>query len=377
MRFGILLLFLAGGCGVPTQRPTAITAPVSPPVSSVEPQAAPSSTWATSSRSPWPLGASDAVTAACGQGDAALMRVARAMLEGDDTSGDRAVALLRANGEPHVRPRVITAKGDRARIAAELALLRRPNTRCGVATNEERVLAVAIDAIADLDPLPTRARTGEWLTFSATLPPNTKNAKLIVLGPRGAPRTVPTSSTSRSKTRARFALDQPGAFVVQLMGELDDGAGPQPLLEARVFADVAPTTKTDADPAPGEEAPSLEGMVAKLRASESLSPLKRDDRLDALAFAHLNEMIARRTIAHDVGDGDLRERFERESLAAASIGENVAKARSLGLAHRALHASPSHRMNLLRADYTHMGLATGVDDLGNVYVCEVFAAGLR
>ena len=337
-----------------------------------------SSSWAAASRSPWPLEAKeDAITTACGEGDAALERVARVMLANGDTSADRAVALLRENGEPHVRPRVITAKGDATQIAAQLAPLRKAHTRCGVAMLEDRVLVVTVDALADLDPLPTRARTGEWLTFSASLHTNAKNAKLIVLGPRGAPRTVPTSFQS-SKTRAvaRFALDQPGAFIVQLMGDLD-GTGPQPLLEARVFADTAPSTSLLDLPAPGEDEPSLDRMVAKLRTSESLSNLKRDERLDALAAAHLKDMIAKRTIAHDVGDGDLRERFERESLAATSIGENVAKARTLPLAHRALHASPGHRMNLLRADYTHIGLASGADELGNVYVCEVFAVGLR
>jgi uncharacterized protein YkwD len=57
--------------------------------------------------------------------------------------------------------------------------------------------------------------------------------------------------------------------------------------------------------------------------------------------------------------------------------ENVARARSLPLAYRALHASPSHRMNLLRADYTHVGLSVVNDDDGTVYVCQVFAGGMR
>jgi uncharacterized protein YkwD len=46
----------------------------------------------------------------------------------------------------------------------------------------------------------------------------------------------------------------------------------------------------------------------------------------------------------------------------------------VALAHRALHASPSNRMNLLRADYTHVGLAVLRAQDGSVYVCQVFAA---
>ncbi|GAH82864.1 unnamed protein product, partial [marine sediment metagenome] len=44
---------------------------------------------------------------------------------------------------------------------------------------------------------------------------------------------------------------------------------------------------------------------------------------------------------------------------------------------RALHASPSHRINLLRADYTHMGVGVARASDGSVYVCETFAAKER
>jgi len=356
-----------------------------------------SSSWAHVSRSPWPKTPSSAeadprialLTNACGQTDAALERVAQQ----GETDPERLVSLLRESGEPHVRPRVVTAKGraplEAAGLAKQLASLKRPHSRCGVALlpvedAEERLVAITVDALADLEPLPTRARTGEWLSFSAALHDDVgaTNAKLVILGPRGAPRTVPTNMDASGHTvRARFALDQPGAFTVQLVAELADHRGPQPLLEARVFADMAPTTHNDL-PAPGENesgagSDALFRMTAELRKSEGLLVLSRDARLDVLAEAHLRDMIAKRAIAHDVGDGDLRERFERESLSAAAIGENVAKAKTLPLAHRALHASPSHRMNLLRSDYTHLGLATGSDDRGMVYVCEVFAARLR
>ena len=47
-----------------------------------------------------------------------------------------------------------------------------------------------------------------------------------------------------------------------------------------------------------------------------------------------------------------------------------------GLANRALHASPSHRMNLL-GGYTHVGVGIAKDDAGDVWVCEVFAEGMK
>jgi uncharacterized protein YkwD len=342
------------------------------------------------------------LTAACGEADGALARVA-AQLVDERARGlgapdpDRVVSVLRAQGEPHVRPRISSAKirktVDDDALRAQLEPAKRPGTRCGVAfarpdpgtgkEGDELFVAVAVDALADLDALPTRARTGEWLTFASTLHVPATNAKLVVLGPRGLPRTVPTSiDRSSGKVRARFALDRPGAFTVQLVAEL--AAGLQPLLEARVFADVEPTHYDASTPVPGEEiadgadpATRLGRMTTALRTSESLPALTRDERLDALARAHAEKMRGARTVAHDLGDGDLGLRFESAGLAAKVVGENVARARSIVLAHRALHASPSHRMTLLRADYTHMGVAVVPDDSGDVFVCEVFAAGLR
>ncbi|MBX3215381.1 MAG: CAP domain-containing protein [Labilithrix sp.] len=405
------LLFAAlAGCGAAATTPSEPLAQAPSAPASILPSP-PRASWVAATRSPWPPAPADervlSLTAACGSADGALARVA-ARLASQRARGlgapdpDRVVSMLRAEGAPHVRPRVVSASSrgapDDDAIRAKLEAERRAGARCGVALarpepasgkeGNELFVAVLVDALADLDPLPTRARTGEWLTFSATVRAPVSSAKLVVLGPRGLPRTVPTSlgpapsSEAGSRTaRARFALDQPGAFTVQLIADL--ASGPTPLLEARVFADVEPWLDDDATRAPGEELAgadddaALARMTAAVRASESLSTLRRDERLDALALAHAEEMKSARAVRHDLGDGDLTARFESAGLAAAVVGENVARARSVRLVHRALHASPSHRMNLLRADYTHLGVGVVTDDAGDVYACEVFAGGLR
>jgi uncharacterized protein YkwD len=84
-------------------------------------------------------------------------------------------------------------------------------------------------------------------------------------------------------------------------------------------------------------------------------------------------MLQRGETAHDVGDGDLTARLDEAGITARAAGENVAHAADVTLAHRALHASPSHRANLLHAQYTHMGVAAVTAEDGTVYVCQVFA----
>jgi hypothetical protein len=362
----------------------------------------------TATRSPWAVRHEEgrdpreiALAALCGGEDAALTRVAReivaARARGLGTPDpDAIVVKLRMAGAPHVRPRLVVASGrapiDDTKLRPELA--RRATgehglPRCGIAMaptphGGEVFVALRVEALADMAPLPTRARTGEWLTLEARLHIRARSAKLVVLGPHGAPRTVPTALDPASGiAHARFALDQPGAFTVQLVGDV--GGGPRPLLEARVFADVVPAASGEEPAAPGEEAgggsddaSALARMVGMLRTLEGSPPLSRDEKLDALARAHAERMRDGHAVAHDMGEGDFGARFEAEgSLDARAVGENVAHAPTVALAHRALHASPSHRINLLRADYTHFGVATARAADGSVYVCETFASARR
>lgn len=343
-------------------------------------------------RSPWKSTTADAFP--CGEADAALEQVARRIVErrargGGSPDADAVTAWMRASGEPHVRPRVVTATG-KAPLADEtvqgrLEALRTPLSRCGIARaplphGGEELVAVVIDALADLAPLPMRARTGQWLTVEARLHAAAMGASVVVLGPRGAPRAVATSlDRETGVVRARFAVERPGAYTVQLVGDLASG-GPRPLLEARVFADVEPPLEDEGPaPVPGEDASSsdLAALVDALRAAESLPPLARDPRLDAVATAHAERMRSAGSVAHDLGEGDLRARFAEAGLDAVVVGENVARGPTVIAAHRALYASPSHRLNLLRADYTHVGVGLARADDGTVYACEVFAGDLR
>ncbi len=386
-----LLVVACAGRAAPPDTTVTVTTPSAAAPSMALPSAP--SEWAEVTRSPWPpvlgtaLSAREATLAsACGTADGALVRVAaRLAVESGAPDPDRVAALLRASGEPHVRPRVVSVRPtsgavDGDALVRKLTALRHEDTRCGTAlvrndAGVESFVAIAIEPAADLDPLPTRARTGGWLHLTAKVRAPATGARVILLGPRGIPRSVPTSFDRASgSVTASFALDRPGGFTVQLVGDLE--GGPRPLLEARVFADTEPPPPGEIAPAPGEDpagddADALERMVATL-------PLfRRDPRLDRLAEAHASAMRAGGTIAHDVGDGDLATRFEAEGLAATVVGENVARAGTVALAHRALHGSPSHRLNLLHAQYTHLGVAVLKDESGRVYVCEVFSSSPR
>jgi uncharacterized protein YkwD len=336
----------------------------------------------------------DPALAFCGQADAALARVA-ARVALHETSGqgtlddsELAFAML-AEGEPHVWPHAFTVSAPKLENDDVAARLRRflgtlaggGVRRCGVARasasdGTETVAVVVVDALADLATLPTLGHVGQWMRFDATMLVPSAGATLVVLAPTGTPRTV-SPAVHGDFVRATFALTEPGPFTVQLVAV--PSGGPRPVLEAMLFADTPPPREFAAWPAPGEDDArpddpvALFAMVNAARASESVPPLVRSDALDRVAASEAAALRRLGRLAHDAGDGDPVERVRRAGLEPKLIGENVAHAATLRLAHRLLWESPSHRGNLLdpRFDTLGVGLAPGTDS--RVWVCEIFA----
>jgi uncharacterized protein YkwD len=355
--------------------------------------------WKAATQSPQKA-APDAKTAPllalCGGSDAALSEVAarsaRRQLDGSSLFGaDELAYNLRASGDPHVWPRAwsIAAQPlDEADVASRVKAWIAPwktlgTRRCGVARvkgddGTTVVAAVAVDVLADLAPLPTTARVGQWITLDGTMLVPASDAKVVLLGPRGAPKTV-VASLAGSKIHSTFSVDQPGPWMVQVLATVS--TGPRPVLEAMIFAGAAPPAQFVAAPAPGE--PAAKGakddddgmlrMINAARVAEQVSPLTRDAALDRLARAHTEEMLRARMIGHDVGGGDPSARIKAAGIKAHIAGENVASAGSLENAHRALWASPSHRGNLLLDKFTRVGVGVVRAPDGMVWVTEMFS----
>ncbi len=393
---GMTLCGVLSACGKSARPPVSSPSSHDTPIALVEETP---SAFASTTTSPRPATASvdpklDPLTSACGESDQALDDVAErlARQQVDNTPEldvDGIGYALRAAGAPYVWPRAWLFRGSEGETSAAKTRMQRWLSgfgdggvrRCGVAVLHGpgpriSVGVIAVDALADLAPLPTRVRVGQWLDVRATLRVQASEAKVVILGPHGAPHAVPTSLAD-GQVRARFNADQPGAWLVQLLAAVD--GGPRPLLEALVFAGIEPPSEALISRAPGEEeaaagtdpAAALYAMVNAARTRERLPALKLDRRLESLANAHAEAMRHVRKTAHDAGDGDLNQRLERQGLELA-VGENVAHAGSAALAQRALWASPSHRENLLFPAYDLVGIGVAPDLDGTLWVCQVF-----
>lgn len=348
--------------------------------------------WQDATTAPRPAPPADGLPP-CGEPDLALARVAERVATREvnglpQLDSQELAFALRVEGAPYVWPHtwtLLAPDGDPADVPARVGrfLGSFPDSgarRCGAARvrgprGSAAIAVVVVDALADLDPVPLRARSGQWLRFDAAMRVPSPFAKLVVLGPAGPPKTVPTTIHD-GHVRATWVPDRPGPWTAQLVATVS--GGPRPILEALVFADSAPPASYSEWPAPGEFDTPPEGaaalrMLNEARATEGLAALRPDHRLEAVAESHALAMKKRRQLAHDLGDGDPLARLARAGISTHAAGENVAHALTLRRAHRALWASPSHRGNLLDPRFVAVGIGMARDDDGSVWLCEIFA----
>lgn len=359
----------------------------------------PALAWKTTMASPHPAKADPKVApfqSLCGAADAALADVAsrnvERQLEGADIFGaDELAFTLRAAGDPHVWPRAFSIAGStfedeylKKKVKGWLDGWSTLGVRrCGLAKGSKDdgttvFSVVAIDALADVKSLPVTARVSQWISLEAKMLVPATAAKVVLLGPRGAPKTV-TASLTKDVIKSTFSVDQPGQWLVQVLATVS--TGPRPVIEAHVFAGVTPPTKFTRASVPGEDAgkavkDDAEAMLKMLnaaRVAEGAKALTRDAALDKLAKAHSDEMAKVKMIGHNVGTGDPAQRIKAAGHKAKIAGENVASAASPQNAHRALWASPSHRSNMLSGEFTRVGIAVVKDAEGRVWVTELFA----
>lgn len=356
-------------------------------------------TWKTSMASPQAAPADGKVSALqslCGANDTALsavaLRNAKRQLEGSDIFGaDELGFYLRASGDPHVWPRAFSMSGQ----SFDDDLLKKKlkgwtdgwatlgTKRCGLARESKAdgttvFSVVALDALADITSMPVTARVSQWITLEATMLVPASAAKVVLLGPRGAPKTV-VATLAKNKIKSTFSVDQAGQWLVQVLATVS--TGPRPVLETLVFAGSTPPGKFTRATVPGEDAgkevkddaDAVFKMLNAARLAEGSKALARDAALDKLAKVHSDEMAKAKMVGHDVGTGDPSARIKAAGYKARIAGENVASAQTSQNAHRALWSSPSHRSNMLHGDFSKVGVAVVKDSEGRVWVTQLFA----
>jgi uncharacterized protein YkwD/uncharacterized membrane protein required for colicin V production len=107
--------------------------------------------------------------------------------------------------------------------------------------------------------------------------------------------------------------------------------------------------------------PAAEDEMLKLlngeRTSRGLPPLALDPRLVPIARQHSEEMFRLKYFGHQSPvTGSPFDRLAAAKIAYSRAGENLAYAHSVAVAHRGLMNSEGHRENILRPEFTRIGI---------------------
>ena len=117
-------------------------------------------------------------------------------------------------------------------------------------------------------------------------------------------------------------------------------------------------------------------LTNRERTRHGLPPLTVDPRLTAAAQAHSSDMIARAFYSHTSPDGS--QPWDRAAAAGASrrsIGENIACGqRSPAEVVEGWMNSPGHRANILKPDFTHIGIGFAGGGSAGTYWTQLFGA---
>jgi uncharacterized protein YkwD len=164
---------------------------------------------------------------------------------------------------------------------------------------------------------------------------------------------VEASRTGRA-VNAEIVAFQPQ--IESFTGQL----GGSPLLVTRVGEDQTERLDLpdgiDLAPDPVAER-QLFDLVNEERTQRGFDGLIWDERLVPVARAHSQEMFTLKYFSYESPtSGSPFDRLKDAQISYSRAGENLAYAQSITVAHRALMDSPGHRENVLRPEFTRIGI---------------------
>lgn len=98
-------------------------------------------------------------------------------------------------------------------------------------------------------------------------------------------------------------------------------------------------------------------LVNEEREQRGLATLVWDERLVPVARSHSEEMFRLKYFSHESPvSGSPFDRFRSAGISYSRAGENLAYAQSVSVAHRGLMQSAGHRENILRPEFSRIGI---------------------
>jgi len=117
-------------------------------------------------------------------------------------------------------------------------------------------------------------------------------------------------------------------------------------------------------------------LTNKARAQEKLPPLTPNPILFQVARAHSANMLKQGTMEHELDGKKPAQRVEAAGYDYKRVGENIANSEenaTLEMVMKALMDSKVHRENILKDNYSEIGVGIARNNKGEAYYTQVFA----
>lgn len=234
----------------------------------------------------------------------------------------------------------------------------------GCAAPAEQIIAIDVSDTPQpaITPVPTAEPVVTPAAFSASTP------SIFTPIPTSAPTAKPTASPAPEATAAASSTAAPT---------------PQPTAEPTPEPTSEPSPSPIADPAESADASDFGSGVLSLvnshRSAAGLSSLKYSSSMQKAADTRAKECAS--SFSHTRPDGSRAyTALTERGLTFTAFGENLFAAMGMDsvsaeFAVEQWMASPGHRDNIMKAEFTHMciGVAYKGDE---VYVVQLFGAGI-
>jgi uncharacterized protein YkwD len=233
-------------------------------------------------------------------------------------------------------------------------------------------------------PIPRVAAAGATLSIDAVIDPRFHDPEMFVTHEDGDTERLAVKPGRPGGVTSQVACGtRRGRQQVEITAS--DEAGSTVLANFPVWCATAPPRSITSDPeqddqlaaSTGEAERRLLANVNRDRLAARRPALVWDDRLAEVARRHSDEMWRTHVVAHiSKTTGSAGDRVTAAKIRTALVLENVARAYGVDEAHDGLMNSPGHRMNLMSAQATHIGIGVVFGDevsgRRELFVTQVF-----
>jgi len=227
------------------------------------------------------------------------------------------------------------------------------------------ILAVTERTVA-LDPIDAELALNATVTIRGRLLGGRSQPRVETVDARGQWRAVPVSAGRGGELSAQIVCATQGALRVEVLAE--GPHGPEVSANFPLFcgsqaprAITVTVEQVDAQVDVGAIERANFDALNQARAERGLAPLRWDNAAAAAARAHSVDMMENNYLGHrSPRSGEVSDRFRVAGITAARLRENVARGYGPRSMHEALMNSPGHRINMLAADVTLVGIGAAI-----------------